>query len=383
MGLLKALRKTANLINKKQDTLFTFDIEKQKSYLIHFREPVDDIERGYYQYKCQMKLMGIVLKVLLNIGFFFPLLVYLIMLRPSSKLFMEQRVDALFLSNDIDRSILPEALLRKYLNITFGNNEDGLNLNSKDRIFIFKIIKRYPFSFFFVFKCLLKISMYSSRIQSLNPKAIITYAEYSFTSSVLTAYCEEYNLEHINVMHGEKLFNIRDSFFHFHKCYIWDDYYKNLFFKLRADLDQFEISVPKTLKFGKDIIVRKTYDYTYYLGSELKDEMITIAFTLKKLSEKGYKVAIRPHPRYTDFQLVNDIFRRFEIEDYKRITIKESILRTRFAISLYSTVLNQANYNGVGIIIDDVTNPCKYKKLVELEYICLNKVHKLLSQEVN
>ena len=51
------------------------------------------------------------------------------------------------------------------------------------------------------------------------------------------------------------------------------------------------------------------------------------------------------------------------------MSIEKSILRTKNAISLYSTVLHQAAYNNVNVIIDDVTNRDRFLKLKELEYI--------------
>lgn len=382
MRWMQTLKKTALKLESKQDSLFTYDIQKQKEYLAHFAEPMDDIERSFFQYKCQMKFKGKVMALALNSAFFFMTLVYLVKKTPSSEKMPEERKDAVFLSNDISRDILPLELLSEYPDISYENYDDVLNLNSEDKKFILKLIKRYPFSWVFTFKCLLKLSMYSARIHRNHPKAIITYAEYSFTSSVLTAYCAINDVEHINVMHGEKMFYMRDSFFHFHRCYIWDVYYKELFLQLRAAPEQFIVSIPKSLKLDLNRIVAKKYDFTYYLAAESKNELMTIHNTLKKLSEKGYSIAIRPHPRYTNIKIANDIFEDFEMEDFHLIDIESSILRTKHAVSLYSTVLNQAYHNGVEIIIDDITNPEKYHKLMELQYICLNKEHKLLSQEV-
>ncbi len=43
-------------LERKNNSLFEYPIEKQKAYVKHFREPKDDIERGYFQYRCQMKV---------------------------------------------------------------------------------------------------------------------------------------------------------------------------------------------------------------------------------------------------------------------------------------------------------------------------------------
>ena len=73
------------------------------------------------------------------------------------------------------------------------------------------------------------------------------------------------------------------------------------------------------------------------------------------------------------------VFGNIDIEDTRKIEIEKSILRTENVISLYSTVLNQAIHNNISIVIDDITNRGKYLRLKEMQFICLNKEHKLLS----
>ena len=170
-----------------------------------------------------------------------------------------------------------------------------------------------------------------------------------------------------------------DSFFRFNKCYVWDEYYKKLFTELRADNSQFVIEVPPSLSFASNIDAEKSIDFTYYLGIENQKEIKKIISSLSKLVEEGYRIAIRPHPRYSDMELFRNISNGIELEDCKSLSIEESLERTKNAISFFSTVLNQAYYNQVGVVIDDVTKPEQYNKLHEVGYIMLNKKHKLLS----
>lgn len=386
MSFIKVLKSTAKLIHSKKISLFTYDVRKQKSYLEQFNEPKDDIERSYFQYKCQMQLLGKNVHFLLNFASFFLSLFYLfrfvINFKSESSTVNETWQNAFFITDGKPKNILPKDLSNKFPEIYYGEITHTLNLNVQDRKFIFNIIKRYPFSWHFIFKCLLKVAMYSSIIDRKKVKALIVCSEYTFTSSLLTSYCETRNVEHINIMHGEKLFYIRDSFFRFHKCYIWDDFYKQLFIQLRANPDQFTVALPESINFVDSDIIEKKYDFTYYLGGEQESDLLAINNSLVKLSNKGFEISIRPHPRYTDLNLVNKIFPQFEIEDCKNITIEESIFRTGCAISLYSTVLNQAIRNGVEIVIDDLTNPKKYNRLIDLQYVMLSKKHTLISNLV-
>lgn len=53
MNINNLLLKLANKIQKSSDSLFSVSVEKQERYLNCFPEPKDDIERSYFQYKCQ------------------------------------------------------------------------------------------------------------------------------------------------------------------------------------------------------------------------------------------------------------------------------------------------------------------------------------------
>ncbi len=380
MELLKILKSVANKIQSNQKTLFNYNVDMQKKYIEQFDIPVDDIERSFFQYKCQMRMLGFWMEIMLNLSSFFMTIFYLIKLRYKSEESKNVISDAVFLSNGISPRVIPKKLQNEYTDMKYEDDSDVLSLNEKDYGFIKDLIKRYPLSWHFIFKCIVKLSMYSPRIHRNELKAIIVCAEYSFASSVLTAYCDINNIKHINVMHGEKLYYIRDSFFRFHKCYIWDEYYKDLFIELRAEPNQFNISLPESMKFSNVNESEKQIDYTYYLANESEDELYKILKLLRQLTEKNFRVNVRPHPRYSDSNTINHLFNGFMIENSQELTIEESLIRTKNAISLYSTVLNQAYHNGINIIIDDLSNPNHFKKLSELKYINLSRKYTLLSE---
>ncbi len=300
-------------------------------------------------------------------------------------------------------NILPKSLKKRYKAIE-SNPVEGTLLTAKDKKFIKGIICRYPFSWQFILKCLIKIGRYSFAIEEYSPEAIAVCAEYSFTSSVLTAYCkpfswqfilkclikigrysfaiEEYspeaiavcaeysftssvltayckqrNIKHIDVMHGEKMYYMRDSFFKFDECYIWDEYYGKILASMKADKNQFVVEVPASLKFDGELIRTQKYDYTYYLGAESEEVLKEISKILEQLYKSGNKISIRPHPRYSNMDIVKKIFTFADVEDTTQISIEQSLLQSGAAISLYSTVLNQALCNSIPIIIDNMSNP--------------------------
>ena len=227
---------------------------------------------------------------------------------------------------------------------------------------------------------MVKLAMYRYQYEVYHPKAMIVDEEYSYTSSFLTEYCHRLGVEHIDIMHGEKLYFIRDTFFCFDRCYVWDGYYRDLFCQLRAEPTQFRIELPPAMQPWDAQGVEKTVDYTYYLQVETPQMLEKIAESLQKLRKNGAKVAVRPHPLYSDMEIVRRLFPDFEIEANTEIGIETSILRTRHVVGLYSTVLYQAHINHVPVVVDDLTDPERFTQLAELKYMMLSLHHTLLSE---
>lgn len=360
----------------KKDILFENSIEKQKILLNSFSEPKSDIERSYYQYLCQKQSISPINNFVLNIGSFFIIIFYLY-LKKNDKVKIGNRVGAIFASTEENFASIPLSLFEEYSSISQVPLE-GFYLNKDDRKFIKEIIKKYRFSFFFLLKVLLKIGIYRSIIIKYCPKAIIVTSEYSFTSSLLTKFCEINKIEHIDIMHGEKLFFIRDSFFHFNRCYVWHQYYVDLFVELKA-LNNYYIEVPPSQKeWNKEEII-KIIDFTYYLQDQKEEQLLIIHKILTDLKARNYIIAIRPHPVYTNINLINKIFSNVIIENTNNLTIKNSILRTRNVISLFSTVNRQAFTNKIPYIVDDISDVKRFNQLKQLKYFFSNGEFNTLS----
>ena len=370
------LRKMAGKFSGK--SLFDYPVEQQKKYLSKFREPRSLIERSFFQYKAQMKLKGAWISFLINLASIPLFLLYFFM--PSNRLKDRFKRDAVFVKDGgVDDNVLPKSLREEFKNLE-SQAVEGRKLKFKDRIYVLGLLLRHPLSWHFALKAEIKIARYRWLVSLYSPKALIVHNEFSFTSSLLTDFCNKSRVELINVMHGEKLFFMRDSFFKFNRCYIWNEFYKDLLSELRADPGQFIVEVPPSLLFESKA-VEKAVDYTYYLQAQGGDGLEKIANMMKQLSLKGYKVAIRPHPRYTNLDLLNQYIdgSNIEVEKCKELSIEESVLRTKNVISIYSTVLQQAFYNGTNVVIDDVSDKVLYDKLKETKYIMLQFDSTILS----
>lgn len=379
MSLLQTLKLAVIRLNGDRNTLFDVPVARQKAFLESLPEPEDLLERSYAQYRCQMMLERPILRAGYQLAAMLLLPIYQrqLLCRPAPR--KEETADAVFAFGGPD-TILPCSLQQEFPGIRQVRDfQNALFLTREDSSFLRELARRYPTAFYFRFKCMAKLAMYRSLYETYRPKAIIVSEEYSYTSSFLTEYCHRLGVAHIDVMHGEKLYYIRDSFFCFDRCYVWDGYYRDLFCELWAEPSQFRIEMPPSMQLWDAQGMKKNVDYTYYLQVETPQMLEKIAESLQTLRENGAKVAVRPHPLYSGREAVRQLFSDFEIEETAEVGIETSILRTRHVIGLYSTVLYQAHINHVPVVIDDLTDPERFMQLKSLRYIMLDKPHGLLS----
>lgn len=380
MSVLQKLKHIFDKLNTV--SIFDTPVAEQQRFLQQLSAPKDDWARSYSQYLCQNALMRRGLPLLLNCAAFFLLPLYGWKLRKNSitadRETPKNRAVLLFAG---ESDIVPPSLWQEFDILQDPDFQGKLHLTRADRVYLRQLRCKYPLSFYFRLKCTLKIAMYSCAIDFNHPKAILSSEEYSFTCSLLTDYCQTRGVEHINIMHGEKLYFIRDTFVHFDRFYIWDPHYAELFQALRAENGQFRVELPPSLQFSQLEPAEKTADYTYYLGNETREQIECILANLTILQNRGARVAIRLHPRYfSSSEFLCGDNRGFFIERESHCSIRESLQRTGCALSLYSTVLLQAAFNNIPYAVDDLSNPSRFEKLREMRSFLLSKPCTLLSE---
>lgn len=349
------------------------DYAIQHSYIESFDEPNGYFQRSYDQYLCQKKrhpnVLYQVILALTNAVAVVPLFYFCVLKRSSNNHSVKARSPnvAAFLGSESVMDRIPQGVRDEFREIICDGNV-GLEVSNVEKKFIRKLWVKYPFSFLFVLKCSMKIAAYCSLINQKNVDAIIVTSEDSFTSSVLTEYCHCRNVRHINVMHGEIVYNLARTFFAFDDCYVWDKHYVDLLVDLRAEPSQFIVELPPGL------IYRGQYEVTtkvkYYLQTQDRMQMQLIKEILDSLS-CDYKV--RPHSVWTDVNAMNEVFPPCCVEDPKAVSIKESIMGSCILIAWNSTVLFQGHINGKMPIIDDITNPQLFRQMQEARYVMLEK----------
>lgn len=348
--------------------------EEQRLFLERQPEPKDDQHRSFLQYKCQMffapKWKTWLFEIIATVVYF-PILIIEIGRALCVK--QKEHYDALSNLNGFEE-VIPEELTSRYTFLHYGWNPKG-RLSLRDALYCIKVFFRFfPYSYFSL-KTMVKVAQYSELLKQYSPQAIITHSEFSFASSLLTDYCHKKGVKQINVMHGEKLYNIRDTFFHFDECYVWNDYYIKLFLSLRAEQNQFKVSIPPSLKIDlvKNYNEDSYADYKYYLAEYNEKQIKATKEALSFVKVEGKTLKYRLHPRYMDSKLIEKCFAPNEIEDPFKVPIVESIASCKCAVGCYSTVLAQAYLSGREVILDDVAYAEIFNKLSEYGYWLIEK----------
>lgn len=375
--LLKIVKK---IVNNSNGNFNDKSKQSQLKYIYKYsniKYKNEFIDRSYYQYKSQIYLSSNMIKIIILNILSIPVILLFIIYGITNNFKYRSKKEYLNRNNVAInlgyQNVLPNLLKKEFF---IQEGVKNFILNKQDLYFFLnEVFFKYPLSIYFNLKILVKIALYSFNINKFECKAILVNSEYSYTSSILTLYLNSNNIEHINFMHGEKLFNIRDSFCRFNRFYVWDQYYAELFEEMQHYKKQFIIDVPE-LQLYKSTINNNSIKY--YLQNENIEELKNIYFLLKKFKDRGYNVVVRLHPRYSNRDDVNDIFIDIDIED--DIDIVTSINECKYVISKFSTVLFQAYLLNKEIIVDDISNKELYKNLKEFGYIILNKNHTLLSQ---
>lgn len=376
------MNKIAVLLSRGDKMWYDVTPEVQSSYLSSLRQPRDTIDRGWLQYKCQMYFVTLCKKILINCISIvsIPILICLLFLRKNQ---FVRKINAIGEFKGLEE-VIPLTVSTNYsIDNSVWDIKGTLRLS--DLGFCFRLVYRYPLSPLFIAKCILKISKYSSFITSYKPDAILVHNEYSYTSSVLTEYCREHGVLHINIMHGEKLFNIRDSFFEYDKCYVWNEHYVQLFSDLRADIKQFTISLPPSIKIDVDNYIDSSVyaDFKYFLADFNEYEIKCIVASMKFALENGQKVKYRPHPRYSNIALLKKYVADDDIEYPDKVSIFSSVSNLKYAVGSYSTVLLQAYFSGKQVVCDDITYKRNFEHLSDYRWILSDAKTKKISDFQN
>lgn len=363
--------------------LFEVSSKKQIDYLNRLKFPENDIDRSYNQFKGRHFFYHKFKEAVAEIISIFALPLYVLYcymvyaFKPQPKHSIQAVGDFVNFED-----VIPNSLRQEFV-IDNSVWNKGRMLSGSDIILLCKILYRHPVPCF-VFKVAIKLSYYKYTIYSYRPKAIIVHNEASYAGSILTKYCNDLGIEHINVQHGEKLFYIGNSFFRYNRCYVWGEHYKQMFINLQAEPNQFRIEIPESFCIDVKNHFKKDFysDYKYYLQTYDENQLRSIIKSLEFILKKNETYKFRPHPRFSNIKLLENLVDKSLIEYPTDVPILESIASTKHAVGSFTTVLNQAYYANVDVIFDDVTYKDIFSKLDDLNYIFAKKETNKLSKYV-
>ena len=368
----------------------------QMDYLKTFPNPKDDFERSYFKYKCFCEYCYYKRKWLLlfyNIGAMFLIpLVHLKLRKANINAKLIEEVDAVI--ENVPRlpntDVMPEELREKYKNvkeIELIDYDESLLPNTGEDIYR-ETRRRYFFHFYYRMIVLQKLGQFSSYLVRYNPKIIAFYScEREFSGPLQTLLCEKYGSRYVSFMHGDYLSTLSFAFQKYSQYYVWDESYVKMFETLKCD-SPMPVYRPKKLKGIATAIEEDRCEYfaTYYFSVETQAEALKIYEVFKEFETCGLRTKIRPHPRFSDIEMLNRVFKDIEIEEPSIWDLKESITKSLFIVGLNTTALSEAYFSGKKVVMDDVSNSDKYIGLSERGYVMMNRPHILLSkltEEIN
>jgi hypothetical protein len=235
----------------------------------------------------------------------------------------------------------------------------------------------------------IKISKYYGYKRKYSISKLLLFQEYSFYSSYLTYIFESENASLYNLMHGVP--GPEASFFRFTKFFVWGEYFKKYYVNHNAEERQFVLSGSLFHKYFSKFessITRKQiqYDIVYALQGDLycNNQYLKDTFTiLEELHKKrNFKIAIKPHPIYSNNIVIPQIF------DVLTLSLEESILKSKLILSHFSTIFLDAkilNRKVIAFLEEDQQELVAY---LNIEEICCSKndlyekIEKILDEDM-
>jgi hypothetical protein len=235
----------------------------------------------------------------------------------------------------------------------------------------------------------IKVSKYYGYKRKYSISKLLLFQEYSFYSSYLTRIFEYENSELYNLMHG--IPGPEASFFRFTKFFVWGEYFKKYYINHKAEERQFVISGSIFHQHFSifDSSIKKEqiqYDIVYALQGDLygNNQYINDTFSiLKELHMKrNFKIAIKPHPIYSNNIEIPQIF------DILTLSLEESILKSKLILSHFSTIFLDSKVLNIKVIAFIDENQKELVGYLNKQEICFSKmdlckkIEKILDEEM-
>jgi hypothetical protein len=350
MGLLGQLNR---LFQVKKDRP-SIDSLKIIDEIANKRKPRKHWEYAVAQYECQ----AIAYNNRLRLIAFFPILLFLVIVGNGLLFFVA--VANFFKRRPSPRdgaaALLPGPELVPYTisgEVVFlGKSDLNPHFLVEDWWYGLLLTLRYLVYPYFVAKCLYAIYQHSGICKTYS-KAILSN-EYSFCSSVITHYLNRAGVLSINCMHGEKLFNARDSFCCYDVFIVWDEHYVDMFKKMKAEARFIVSHCPAS---SIERLPQEFKAVSYFLqGGESAEQIRHILKKITVLSErhKCDSLWIKPHPIYRTENLEELVgAERIYRSDNAWLVSNSKVVCGRYSTILFQVYVSRADMTFPLIYIDD------------------------------
>lgn len=309
----------------------------------------------------------------------FSILVPLIRGMRNLRLPSKKKTDVVsFLEVEFCRSFLDEIFPDGYTLASSYNME----LNPKDIRFILKILRTCPGYLIYpelLWRVIIRIAQYSYVINQHHPEIISNFAEGSCWSSVLTGYCRELGIKHVNIMHGLRYFSSSMAFPEFDTFYVWGEYHLKQFKMMNASAREFIISGNPIHRRLRKIVLNTipkqprrlliVYEFVLLADRRFFSLMCDI------ISQIGTEWAIVCRLHYQDIkhslrfveELEHKLQRKIIIEHPSKVSFEDSIRKAGIVVGCYTNALTDAWIAG---------KKCVYLHLPEEDIIPLQEYHR-------
>ena len=355
--------------------------------------PEDYIDEAYNKYLCRLFHYSRKKQVLFDVASIPSMIAKIIQLQKHYDKLprVDDKAGVLLVERKLDldyEDIIPADLLSGYKRVIDIKNirdtkEFKASLSAEGAQILKEVKKRYRFHPYFFIWCFRELEKHSTYIRQYNPNCTAVYVEErNIASPLLRSLYESTHRKYVSFMHGEYLLRLIQAYMGFSEYYIWDQSYEETFSQiLRCNIGKYNLYKPHKLEKKWDLDkIQPHYFCTYYFSAESKESIRRVAEVFKKFEESGRKCKVRPHPRYSQLEVIKSNFPESMIENPKETSIEKSLGETEYVVGLATTVLAEGYFEGRKVVIDDISSPEKYKNLAKRRFVCLSRPHILLSE---
>lgn len=225
-------------------------------------------------------------------------------------------------------------------------------LKLRDWKYVTLILRHGGMRPYFLFRSIWKLAVYSELIDTYQPERIWVTQEMVFESTLLTHYLQDFQIDHVNFMHGENYFSIQVAFASFSEFYVWDDYYAELFRALCVQTNKFVTFSPierTTSSFPQKNILKYYNQDSRNVKrfNQILENLVAFAKT------RNCDLMVRLHPLHImDYEIKALQARSIPLES-NSVDIVDSVSESKYVCSEFSSVLYIASLLDRKIVVDN------------------------------